>query len=237
MPARPTPAAAAPPPPAPPPVREGLARRFTHVRTWVFDLDNTLYPAEARLFELVSARITDFVMARLGLDRAEADALRRAYWQAHGTTLAGLMANHGIDPLPFLEEVHDIPLDRLAPDPGLAARIAALPGRRIVYTNGSAPYARRVLAARGLAGVFDAVYGVEHAGFRPKPERRAFETVFAADGLEPARAAMFEDDPRNLAVPHALGMRTVLVAPEPEAAPHIHHHAEDLAEFLGRIAP
>ncbi|HEX9859397.1 MAG TPA: HAD-IA family hydrolase, partial [Paracoccaceae bacterium] len=93
----------------------------------------------------------------------------------------------------------------------------------------------RVLAARGLAGLFDAVYGVEHAGFRPKPERAAFETVFAADNLNPTQAAMFEDDPRNLAAPHAMGMRTVHVAPEADPAPHIHHHTDDLSAFLARI--
>jgi putative hydrolase of the HAD superfamily len=132
--------------------------------------------------------------------------------------------------------VHDISFDALAPDPVLAARIAALPGRRIVYTNGCAPYAERVLAARGLTGLFDAIYGVEHAGFHPKPDRAAFDTVFAADGLAPSRAAMFEDEARNLAVPHAIGMRTVHVAPEPLSAPHIHHHTSDLSGFLALLA-
>lgn len=211
--------------------------RFAHVRTWVFDLDNTLYPAEARLFELIDDRMTAFVAQTLGVDPEEAGRLRRTYWQRYGTTLAGLMAHHGIDPWPFLEAVHDIPLDRLVPDPVLAGRIAALPGRRIVHTNGSAPYARRVLAARGLAGLFDAVYGVEDAGFHPKPRAEAFAAVAARDGLDPTRAAMFEDDARNLAVPHALGMRTVHVAPEPEPAPapHVQHHTRDLAAFLAGL--
>jgi putative hydrolase of the HAD superfamily len=213
------------------------ARSFSHVTTWVFDLDNTLYPAEARLFELIDARMTRYVMDTLGVAEDEADRLRHSYWQRYGTTLAGLMDHHGIDPWPYLEAVHDIPMDRLSPDPVLAARIGALPGRRIVYTNGSAPYARRVLAARGLSGLFDAVYGVEDAGFRPKPRREAFEAVFARDGVETARAAMFEDDARNLAVPHAMGMRTVHVAPAPEPAEHIHHHTDDLSAFLARLLP
>ncbi len=212
-----------------------VAAGFAHVTTWVFDLDNTLYPPSARLFDLIEVRMTTWVMRELGVERAEADRLRRHYWQSYGTTLAGLMREHGMDPGPYLTEVHDIPLDRLTPDPGLAAGIAALPGRRIVYTNGSAPYAERVLAARGLAGLFDAVYGVEHAGFRPKPERAAFETVFARDGVDTARAAMFEDDVRNLAAPHAMGMRTVHVAPAPEPAAHVHHHTDDLAAFLARL--
>ncbi len=211
--------------------------RFAHVRSWVFNLDNTLYPAEARLFELIDARMGRYVMEALGVGPEEAEHLRRSYWQRYGTTLAGLMEHHGLDPWPYLEAVHDIPLDRLSPDPELALRIAALPGRRIVYTNGSAAYARRVLAARGLQGAFDAVYGVEDAGFRPKPRREAFEAIFARDGLDPGRAAMFEDDARNLAVPHAMGMRTVHVAPAPEPAGHIHHHTDDLSAFLARLLP
>jgi putative hydrolase of the HAD superfamily len=117
----------------------------------------------------------------------------------------------------------------------LAAHISNLPGRKIVYTNGTAPYARRVLAQRGLENSFDAVYGVENAGFHPKPDRRAFETIFALDRVEPARAAMFEDEQRNLAAPHAMGMRTVHVAPVPHEADYIHHHTDDLTTFLGRL--
>lgn len=211
------------------------AEQFRHVSTWVFDLDNTLYPPAMRLFDQIEVRMTDWVSRSLGIARDEADRLRSEYWRLYGTTLAGLMAEHGIDPEGYLADVHDIDFSVLSPDPDLARRIAALPGRRIVYTNADAPYARRVLTARGLDGLFDAVYGVEHAGYRPKPERAAFETVFAIDGLDPSRAAMFEDDPRNLAAPHAMGMRTVHIAPEPEPAPHIHHHDTDLSAFLGRL--
>ena len=118
----------------------------------------------------------------------------------------------------------------------MAARISALPGRRIVYTNGCAPYAERVLEARGLSGLFDAVYGVEHADFLPKPEAAAYDKVFGIDGFQTASAAMFEDDPRNLAAPHALGMRTVHVAPERGEGDHIHYHTQDLCEFLTRVA-
>ena len=213
------------------------ADHFAHVRTWVFDLDNTLYPPAMRLFDQIEVRMTDWVMEKLTLGRTEADRLRATYWRDHGTTLAGLMARHDIDPAPFLAYVHDLDFSVLVPEPALAAAIARLPGRRIVYTNADAPYAHRVLAARGLTGLFDAVYGVEHAGYRPKPERAAFETVFALDGLDPAQAAMFEDDPRNLAVPHAMGLRTVLVTPIELSARHIHHHTDDLAGFLTRLLP
>jgi putative hydrolase of the HAD superfamily len=211
------------------------AHLFDHVATWVFDLDHTLYPPEMALFDQINIRMTDYVMTALNVDRDKADHLRQRYWHEHGTTLTGLMDIHGVDPDPYLSDVHEIDFSVLEPDPALAARIKALPGRRIVYTNGTAPYAENVLAARGLAGVFDAVYGVEHAGFRPKPEARAFAAIFARDGLEPTRSAMFEDDPRNLAAPHAMGLRTVHVAPRPDPAPHIHHHTADLTGFLGQI--
>jgi putative hydrolase of the HAD superfamily len=213
-----------------------VAQHFTHVRAWVFDLDNTLYPPSARLFDQIEVKMTEWVMQELRVDRTEADRLRRHYWESYGTTLAGLMQEHGLDPTPYLTHVHDISLTHLPKDALLANHIAALPGRRIVYTNGSAPYAERVLEARGLSGVFDAVYGVENAGFRPKPDRAAFEAIFTKDGLDPTFAAMFEDDPRNLAAPHAMGMRTVLVAPEALEADHIHHHTDDLTGFLGQLA-
>ena len=211
------------------------AEHFRHVRTWVFDLDNTLYHPSVRLFDQIAVRINAYVQRVTGADPAESDRLRHVWWREHGTTLAGLMAHHGIDPEPYLVDVHDIDFSVLSPDPALREGIARLPGRRIVFTNGSAPYARQVIAARGLDGLFDAIYGIEHAGYTPKPQPAAFDRVFGADWLDPATAAMFEDDPRNLAVPHALGMRTVLVTPEPEDHDHIHHHTDDLAAFLQRL--
>ena len=208
---------------------------FSHVTTWVFDLDNTLYPPSARLFDQIEVRMTAWVMETLGLDRPAADALRLNYWRDHGTTLAGLMRNHDLDPTPYLTDVHDIDFSGLDRDPALADHIAALPGRKIIFTNGTAPYAEQVVDARGLGGLFDAIYGVEEAGYHPKPDPEAFERIFALDGLRSDRAAMFEDDPRNLAVPHAKGMRTVHVAESPVEADHIYHHTDDLTAFLSRL--
>lgn len=208
---------------------------FQHIDTWVFDLDNTLYPPHMRLFDQIEEKMTAFVMREVGVSRSEANTMRKQYWAEYGTTLAGLMARHGVDPKPYLHEVHEISFAPLSPDPDLAARIQSLPGRKIIYTNGSAPYAEKVAQARGLSGLFDAVYGVEDASFHPKPSRSAFEQVFAKAGLTPGTSAMFEDDARNLAVPHAMGLRTVHVAPAPEPQEHIHHHTSDLSGFLAKL--
>ncbi|RDW12680.1 pyrimidine 5'-nucleotidase [Paracoccus thiocyanatus] len=218
---------------------------FRHVTTWIFDLDNTLYAPEVRLFAQIEQRMTAFVMRELRVTKAEADRLRNHYWRKHGTTLAGLMAEHGVDPLPYLREVHDIDFSALTPDPELAGLIAALPGRKIVHTNGDSAYAARVLDHRGLA-VFDAIHGVEEADFHPKPDPRAYAAVLSAEGFDPAQAAMFEDDPRNLAVPHQLGMRTILVGPgrhgpdelaqDHDHGPHVHHRTGDLGAFLRGLA-
>lgn len=213
-----------------------VRQSFAHVTCWVFDLDNTLYPPSARLFDQIEVLMTRYVMEALGVSHARANHLRQHYWRTHGTTLAGLMREHNVDPAPYLEAVHDISLDHLEKDSELRARIDALPGRKVIYTNGPRIHAERVSAARGLEGAFDAIYGVEHADFRPKPERAAFERVFALDGITPESAAMFEDEPRNLEAPHEMGMKTVLVAPETAPPrPHIHHQTDDLAAFLARL--
>ena len=209
---------------------------FEHVSVWVFDLDNTLYPPAARLFDQIEVLMTDYVMEALSVDRQTADHLRDHYWRRYGTTLAGLMIEHDVDPAPYLDRVHDIDLGHLTQDLELRAHIQALPGRKVIYTNGPKIHAERVTAARGLSGIFDAIYGVEHANFRPKPERAAFETVFALDGISAGNAAMFEDDPRNLLAPHEMGMQCVLVGPKPAAHDaHIHHQTEDLTAFLAQI--
>lgn len=212
-----------------------LKKQFSHVGFWVFDLDNTLYPPHARLFDQIEVLMTQYVMETLNVDRAHADHLRTKYWHEYGTTLAGLMREHEVDPERYLIDVHDISLEHLELAPDLAAAITALPGRKIVYTNGSAPYAERVLAARGLSGIFDAVYGVENADFHPKPDRIAFDKIFGLDGGLPEKGAMFEDDPRNLIVPNEMGMRTIHVDPSPSIGEHIHHHTNDLAGFLAQL--
>lgn len=214
---------------------------FADVEVWIFDLDNTLYDPSAALFSQIEQRMTAYVSRHLGVTPDEADRLRDDYWRRHGTTLAGLMREHGLAPGPYLADVHAIDFSVLSPDPALAGAIAALPGRKIVHTNADAAYAAQVLERRALP-VFEAVYGIEEVGFHPKPDRRAYDAVIAAHGIDPTRAAFFEDDPRNLAVPHEMGMRTVLVGhgrhgpdelPEDHRhGPHVQHRTHDLTGFL-----
>ena len=208
--------------------------QFRDVHTWVFDLDNTLYPPSARLFDQIEVKMTSYVMSELGVGRDEADSLRSQYWRDYGTTLNGLMQVHRIDPAPYLEAVHDIDLSGLAQAPELTEAITALPGRKIVYTNGSRGHADNVMAARGLTDAFDARYGIEDARYQPKPDQAAFETVFALDGMTAAGAAMVEDDLRNLAAPRAMGMRTLWVT---DAAhdPAADATTENLTEFLRMV--
>ncbi|KJZ20482.1 pyrimidine 5'-nucleotidase [Loktanella sp. S4079] len=212
-----------------------VAEHFEHVDTWVFDLDNTLYHPSADLFGLMDPKFSAYVMRVTGLDAERAAERAITYWETHGSTLAGLMIEHNVDPHHFLAEVHDINIDHLTPDPDLAEAIGRLPGRKIVYTNGSQFHAKRVLAARGLAHSFDAVFAIEDAELTPKPHAQGFATVFARANVTPSTGAMFEDEERNLKVPHDLGMRTVHVHDTPLDAPHIHHGTTALTEFLSQV--
>jgi len=209
---------------------------FSHITTWVFDLDNTLYPPSDALFDQIDVLMTQYVMQALNLDEASADRLRATYWKDYGTTLAGLMEHHNLAPDPFLEAVHNIDVSHIKKNIRLRDCIAKLKGRKIIYTNGSQGHARNVTRALGIEDIFDAMYGVENANYAPKPHRAAFECIFALDGITPAKAALFEDDARNLEVPHAMGLKTILVGPK-EDHPFIHYQTDDLSDFLSRLTP
>ncbi len=207
---------------------------LTHVDAWIFDLDNTLYPPGSEFIALMENRMTDFVARETGLPRDEARALQKRYLQEHGTTLAGLMAYHGVPPEPFLTEVHDVAIDSLTPDTALRSAIGRLPGRRLVFTNGDARHAERVLAHLGLRDLFEDVFHIAAADYIPKPRPEAFARMIARHAVDPARAAFFEDSARNLEPAAALGMTTVLVggpAGQPQAD-FVHHRTDDLAAFL-----
>jgi putative hydrolase of the HAD superfamily len=207
---------------------------LTHVETWLFDLDNTLYPAECEYMALIEGRMTDFVERYTGLERAEAKALQKRYYTEHGTTLAGLMMHHGMEPKAFLDEVHDVSMDRLAPDAALREAILRLPGRRLVFTNGSLGHAERVLGHLGLSHLFEDVFAIETADYIPKPAMATFEKVVARHAFAPKGTAFFEDSEKNLAPAALMGMTTVLVGAHAAAstADFVHHRTHDLARFL-----
>ncbi len=207
---------------------------LAHIDVWLFDLDNTLYPLETGFMRLIEDRMTDFMERFTGLPRDEARAIQKSYFHNHGTTLAGLMANHQLDPETFLNEVHDVSLDLLTPDLELAAALEQLPGRRLVFTNGSGPHAERVLERLGIAHVFEDVFHITSADYIPKPSLQTFEKMVALHGVDARESAFFEDSERNLAPAHALGMTTVLVGPHAagSTADFVHHRTNDLTAFL-----
>ncbi len=218
-------------------MREEAGPDFSPIEVWIFDLDNTLYPAESQFMGLVEVRMTEFVMRLTGLPFDEARALQKKYLLEQGTTLAGLMANHGVSPHDFMDYVHDVPLDLLKPDTALHAGLARLPGRRLVFTNGSAKHAERVLDHLRLSQYFEDVFHVELAGFVPKPHRGTYDAMLKAHDVDPTRAAFFEDSERNLKPAAELGMTTVLVGPRAVTsdAPFVHYKAAELASFLASV--
>ena len=200
---------------------------LSHVTTWLFDLDNTLYPHEAEVMALVEARMSDFVARETGLSPDDAYQLQKRYLNEHGTTLAGLMANHGVEPRRFLDEVHDVSLDSLHPDADLNALIARLPGRKIVFTNSDGKHSARLLAKLDMDGLFDGVFHLEHANLIPKPNLATFELMMKAHIVTPSQTAFFEDSPRNLKPAYGLGMKTILVGPTAPA------NRDDFVDFRG----
>ncbi len=207
-----------------------------HVDTWLFDLDNTLYPAETGVAMRMAARMTDYVEALTGLPRPEALKLQKRYLAEHGLTLRGLMDHHGVDPDEYHAIFHDVPLDGLAVDPALTAALRRLPGRRLIFTNSDARHTERVVEALGLQDIFEAVFHIGSAAFAPKPSPRAFERIIAAHDIDPATTAFFEDAERNLEPAARLGMTTVLVGAHAaeSAAPFVHHRTAHLTPFLAR---
>ena len=205
-----------------------------HVETWLFDLDNTLYPAESGFMREVEGRMTAFVQKVTGLPRDEAYVLQKRYLADHGLTVKGLMLHHGVDPAEFHALFHDLSLDCLAHDPDLLAGIERLPGRRLIFTNADAVHAERVLNHLGLADLFDDVFHIESFGFTPKPDPACFARMTAEQALDPAACAFFEDSEHNLAPAAEIGMTTVLVGAHAPAstASFVHHRTVTLAPFL-----
>lgn len=208
------------------------------IRDWIFDLDNTLYPSTCDLFSQVNRRIQDYIGDFLELSPAEARALQHRYRREYGASMRGLMVNHDMEPQAFLAYVHDIDFAPVPSWPALDRALARLPGRKLVFTNASADYAGKVLARLGVTHHFAAIFDVIAAGFMPKPQPAAYHSLIERHDVDPARAIFFEDMARNLEPAAELGMTTVLVAPEPdaagaaEAAEHVHHVTGDLVVWL-----
>jgi putative hydrolase of the HAD superfamily len=215
--------------------------RFAHVRDWIFDLDNCLYPASTRLFDLIDQRMGSYIERLLSCDPVEARRVQKSHFHEHGTTLAGLMAEHDVDPHEFLGDVHDIPLDRIVPDERLAAGLARLPGRKFVFTNGDEPYARRVLAAIGVDGHFDGLHDIHASEYKPKPDPHGYALLCQRFAIDPTHALMVEDMAGNLRSAKALGMTTVWVDNGSERGAHgsdpayIDHTITDVGEWLATI--
>ena len=184
---------------------------LAHVDTWIFDLDNTLYPASADLFGLIDVRMGAFIQQLLGVDADEARRLQKGYFREHGTTLSGLMRAHRVDPHEFLAFVHDVALDAVAEDRRLVRAVAALPGRKLIFTNGDEPYARRVLGKLGLGTSFEAIHDIHACAYQPKPHPRSYAAMCERLNVDPTRALFVEDMARNLVPAKALGMTTVWV--------------------------
>lgn len=218
---------------------------FSHVEAWVFDLDNTLYPASCRLFDQMHVRMGEYVMRHFNVDYPAARAMQRDLFMRHGTTLRGLMVEHGHAPEGFLEHVHDIDYASVPRNPALLAALERLPGRKIVFTNGTAKHARNVMERLGVAEAFHGVFDIVDSDHIPKPAAEPYAKFLRDHGVDPARGAFFEDIANNLKVPHELGMKTVLVVSEDDEdvkdwqgdrdALWVQHVTHDLAGFLGSL--
>jgi putative hydrolase of the HAD superfamily len=238
-----------------PPASSSLAvartapRTFGHVETWVFDLDNTLYPHHLNLWQQVDVRIRNYVAAFLGTGHDEAFRKQKDFYRRYGTTMRGMMIEHGMDPDDFLAYVHQIDHSPVEPNPELGFALERLPGRKLILTNGTRAHADAILARLAIAHHFEDVFDIVAGELEPKPLAQTYGRFLARHGVDADRAAMFEDLARNLEVPHALGMTTVLVVPERTRevvrekweleghdAAHVDHVTDDLTGFLEGIA-
>jgi putative hydrolase of the HAD superfamily len=212
-----------------------------HIDTWLFDLDNTLYPSECDLFALIDQRMGLFIQNLLHCDEVEARRIQKDYFYNHGTTLSGLMTVHNIDPHHFLEFVHDIPMDRIVPNPELKQHIDALTGRKLIYTNGNAPYVQRVLNALGLGDSFEEIFDIVASDLIPKPAMQSYQMLCDAHNIDGRKSFFADDMARNLRPAKALGMATLWINNGSEQAEdnpdldHIDHHTDCLTRWLGAI--
>jgi putative hydrolase of the HAD superfamily len=219
------------------------SRPLSEIETWIFDLDNTLYPVSCRLFDQIHARMTRFIADRLDLTLEAALTVQKAYFREHGTTLRGLMTVDRVDPEDFLAFVHEIDLSCVPQDAVLIAALATLPGRKIVHTNGSQRHAERLLDHLGIAASFCGIIDIAAAGYEPKPGLAGYHALLHRHRVNPVTALMVEDMAKNLIPAATLGMTTAWVrnpvdwAAKGADGTHIHHVVDDLGQFLSDICP
>jgi putative hydrolase of the HAD superfamily len=219
----------------------GAAPALDHVECWVFDLDNTLYPAHCDLFKQVDVRIGEYIADRFKIPYEQARWLQKSYFRGYGTTMRGLMTEYAIDPMEFLEFVHLIDHSPVCADPRLDAALGALPGKKYVFTNASVAHSEKVLERLGIAHRFDGIFDIIAAQFHPKPHDVFYDTFLERHGVAPKGAALFEDMARNLVPAHARGMTTVLIetenaySMEGHDGAHVHHRTKDLAGWLEAV--
>lgn len=210
--------------------------RLAHIDCWIFDLDNTLYPASADLFALIDIKMGEYIAQLLGCAPPEARSVQKRYFMDHGTTLSGLMRHHDVDPHHFLDYVHDIDLDRISHDANLAAHIDALPGRKLIFTNGDVPYAQRVLDKLGLGSHFELIHDIHAMSYRPKPDPHGYHILRDEHGIDLARAAFFEDMARNLKPAKALDMTTIWLNNGSESG-HVEAHPDFIDYEIAHLTP
>ena len=213
---------------------------FAHIDTWIFDLDLTLYGPEANIMAQVRDRIALFVEKHFNIGSDEAHKIRHTYWKKYGTTLGGLMAENKVEPNGYLDFVHDVDMDLLRPDADLRRQITSLPGRKIIFTNADAPYAERVLAARGLDNLFEDIFDIHRMQHLPKPAAASYDSLCAQLDINPARALFVEDSAHNLVPAKVLGMTTIWVNHDTEAVSsdteqYIDQEIADLNDWLSSI--
>ena len=191
--------------------KKSMLSDLSHIENWIFDLDNTLYPADVEFFNQIVLKMKHYVARFLSVEPEAALALQKEYLAEYGTTLSGMMAVHDMDPAPFLKDVHDVDLSYLTPNPALREHIRKLTGKKYIFTNGSKDHAQNVATHLNLFDLFDGHFGVEDTGYIPKPNAPAYDAFLGRFDIDPTKAIFFEDNLRNLEIPKRLGMRTVLV--------------------------
>ena len=213
-------------------------KELKNIKYWLFDLDNTLYSGDTKVFDQVDKKMSKFISEKLKISEEEAKIIQKNYFHEYNTTLNGMIKNHDIDANEFLEFVHDVNLDFLKKDQFLGSQINKLNGKKIIFTNGSKAHAANVTGKIGIDKLFDGVFDIVDSDFYPKPSIEPYKKIIENYNIEPEYCIFFEDIARNLKPAHELGMKTVWIKnKEPWAAEYsdsefINYRTDNLAKLL-----